>query len=85
MFMVSIFEILKGVIKKLDQYRSRFYWQGDTYKKKYRLAKWDILCRPKDQGGLGIIDPRDLKYLPSEQMDSKFAQYRRHLADFANE
>jgi hypothetical protein len=54
--MVSIFEILKGVIKKLDQYRSRFYWQGDTYKKKYRLAKWDILCRPKDQGGLGIID-----------------------------
>jgi hypothetical protein len=22
----------------------------------YRLAKWDILCRPKDQGGLGILD-----------------------------
>lgn len=20
----------------------------------YRLAKWDIMCRPKDQGGLGI-------------------------------
>jgi hypothetical protein len=56
MFMMSIFEISKGVIKKLDQYRSQFYWQGDTDKKKYRLAKWDILCRPKDQGGLGIID-----------------------------
>jgi hypothetical protein len=56
MFMMSIFEIPKGVIKKLDQYRSRFYWQGDTDKKKYRLTKWDILCRPKDQGGLGIID-----------------------------
>jgi hypothetical protein len=56
MFMMSIFEIPKEVIKKLDQYRSRFYWQGDTDKKKYRLAKWDILCRPKDQGGLGIIN-----------------------------
>ena len=23
-------------------------------KKKYRLTKWNIICRPKDQGGLGI-------------------------------
>jgi hypothetical protein len=56
MFMMSIFEILKGVIKTLDLYRSRLYWQGDTDNKKYHLAKWDIMCRPKDQGGLGIID-----------------------------
>jgi hypothetical protein len=44
MLMMSIFKIPKGVIKKLDQYRSRFYWLGDTNKKKYRLAKWNILC-----------------------------------------
>ena len=25
-----------------------------SIRKKYRLAKWDILCQPKDQGGLGI-------------------------------
>ena len=25
-------------------------------KHRYRLAKWDILCRPKDQGGLGILN-----------------------------
>lgn len=25
-------------------------------RKKYCQAKWDILCRPKDQGGLGIAD-----------------------------
>ena len=56
MFMMSFFEIPKGVLKKLDQYRSRFFWQGDLDKKKYRLAKWDILCHPKDQGGLGVID-----------------------------
>jgi hypothetical protein len=55
-FMMSIFEILKGIIKKLYYYRSWFYWQGDIDQKKYHLAKWDIMGRPKDQYGLGIID-----------------------------
>jgi hypothetical protein len=40
----------------LDFFRSRFFWQGDSEKKKYRLAKWSVVCRPKDQGGLGIQD-----------------------------
>jgi len=51
---MSFFEIPKGVRKKLDYFRSRFFWQSDEHKKKYRLAKWDILCQPKEQGGLAI-------------------------------
>ena len=54
MFLLSFFEIPKGVRKRLDIYRSRFFWQSDQQKKKYRLTKWSIICRPKDQGGLGI-------------------------------
>ncbi|WVZ90587.1 hypothetical protein U9M48_036874, partial [Paspalum notatum var. saurae] len=54
MFMMSFFEIPKGILKKLDFYRSSFFWQGDNHKKKYRLTKWDILCLLKDQGGMGI-------------------------------
>ena len=54
MLLLSFFEILVGVRKSLDFYRSRFFWQSDELKRKYRLAKWDIICRPKDQGGLGI-------------------------------
>lgn len=54
MFLLSFFEVPVGVGKRLDFYRSRFFWQGDELKRKYRLAKWDIICRPKDQGGLGI-------------------------------
>jgi hypothetical protein len=56
MYMMSFLAIPSGVLKKLDYLRSRFYWQGDGHKKKYRLAKWDIICRPKEQGGLGIHD-----------------------------
>jgi hypothetical protein len=54
MFMMSFFEIPRVILRKLDYLRSRFFWQADTQKKKYRLAKWDILCQPKDMGGLGI-------------------------------
>ena len=56
LFMMSFFEIPKGVLKNLDKFRSRFLWQGSSDKHKYRLVKWDILCRPKDQGGLGIVN-----------------------------
>jgi hypothetical protein len=47
-------EIPVGVRKRLDFYRSRFFWQSDEAKRKYRLTIWNIICRPKDQGGLGI-------------------------------
>jgi hypothetical protein len=39
MFMMSFFRIPKGVLEKLNYYRSRFFWQCDEHKKKYRLAK----------------------------------------------
>jgi hypothetical protein len=54
--MISFFLLPKGVLHKLDYYRSRFCWQGDSEKKKYRLAKWSVVCCPKDQGALGIHD-----------------------------
>jgi hypothetical protein len=54
MFMLSFFEIPRGVLERIDCFRSGFFWQGGNHKKKYRLARWDILCQPKDQGGLGI-------------------------------
>ena len=54
--MLSFSKIPKGVLKKLDYYRSRFFWQCDEHTKKYRLAKWSILCEPKSIGGLGITN-----------------------------
>ena len=60
MFMFSFFEVPIRVRKRFDYYRSRFFWQSDEHKQKYRLTKWNIICRPKDQGGLGI-EVLDLK------------------------
>jgi hypothetical protein len=48
--------VAKGVLEKIDYYRSRFFWQNDNQKKKYKFAKWSILCQPKDLGGMGIMN-----------------------------
>ena len=56
MYMISFFQLPKGVLHQLDYFRSRFFWPGDNEKEKYRLAKWDVVCRPKDHGDLGIHD-----------------------------
>jgi hypothetical protein len=54
MFMLSFFEVLKGVLEKIDYFRSRFFWQNDSQRKKYRHTEWNIVCQPKDQGGLRV-------------------------------
>jgi hypothetical protein len=30
------------------------FWHSDGHQRKYRLTRWNIICRPKDQGGLAI-------------------------------
>jgi hypothetical protein len=45
---------------KNETFRSQFFfWQNEGQKKKYHLTKWDVLCTPKDHGGMGILN---LKY-----------------------
>jgi len=56
MLMLFFFEIPKGVLEKIESFRSRFFWQNDQHKKKYRLVKWKLICQPKTQGGLGVQD-----------------------------
>src|SRR4051812_44611770 len=56
LYMISFFQMPKGVLNKVDYFRSRFFWQGDSEKKKYRLARWNVVCRLKEFGGLGIHD-----------------------------
>lgn len=40
----------------MDILRKSLLWQGGLHTKKYHLIDWEIVCSPKDQGGLGVLD-----------------------------
>ncbi len=60
LYMLSFYELPKGVQKRLDFFRARFLWQDDQGVKKYHLVNWPTVCLPKDQGGLGVLDLRKM-------------------------
>jgi hypothetical protein len=49
-------KLLKTVVKHIDKYRRHCLWRGtDINAKKPLQAAWNLVCKPKKQGGLGVI------------------------------
>jgi hypothetical protein len=47
----------KTVITQIDKYRKHCLWRGsDINAKTPPKAAWKLVCKPKIEGGLGIID-----------------------------
>ena len=47
-----------GVIKQLDRIIRQCLWRGNSDTPKQSLAAWDMICKPKNKGGLGITNFR---------------------------
>ena len=53
-YWTSVFLLPKAVINDINKILRGFLWnQGDLVKGIAKVA-WDVICTPKDQGGLGI-------------------------------
>jgi hypothetical protein len=45
-----------GIHRRMDQSRARFFWRGASNNFKFHMVSWPAVCRPKQFGGLGIIN-----------------------------
>lgn len=56
-YWMSMFRLPEWVSKKIDRIRRDFLWSGpDIEQPTCRLVCWKNLCRPRVQGGWGILD-----------------------------
>lgn len=47
----------KGFIKQIDKYRKHCLWRGsDLNAKQPSRAAWTMVCLPKQEGGLGVLN-----------------------------
>jgi len=51
-YMISLFPIPRGVIKRLDNIGRKFLWQGNKEKKSFHLVKWKAVMTSKKNGGM---------------------------------
>lgn len=57
-YWLNLYRLPKGVETKIDVIRKTFFWGQKTYggehKDKLHLLRWLEVCKPKEQGGLGV-------------------------------
>ena len=58
LYYMGFYWLQDGVHKKMDGVRAKFLWQGTEEKFRYHMSKWDMIARPKGQGGVGVINTR---------------------------
>lgn len=58
MYMMGFYLLPDQVHHKMDAIRARFFLDGLEGKKKYHMIKWEALCIPKEDGGLGFLNTK---------------------------
>lgn len=58
LYYMGFYWLPDGVHKQMDRVRATFLWQGTEDKFRYHMAKWEMVTRPRDLGGLGVINTR---------------------------
>jgi hypothetical protein len=55
-YFLSFFKVPPGIISSIESLFKNFLWGGSDEAKKIHWVKWERVCKPKEEGGLGIKD-----------------------------
>jgi hypothetical protein len=59
-YTMGFYLLPKGTHKKMGSVRAKFFWRRASEEFKYHMVRWGAVCRPRDMGGLGIVNTRIL-------------------------
>ena len=58
MYLLLVLSAPKSILKEIRSLQRNFLWGGHEAKAKFSLVCWEDICQTKEQGGLGLIDPK---------------------------
>ena len=47
-----------GILKQIERIQRQCLWRGNSDTPRQSLAAWDLVCLPKNKGGLGVLNLR---------------------------
>ncbi|XP_068486393.1 uncharacterized protein [Phaseolus vulgaris] len=62
LFYLSLYKAPNCVCRSIISLQRRFLWGWGKEKKPIAWVSWEVLCKPKEEGGLGIKDIRKFNY-----------------------
>jgi len=58
LYYLSLFRALVAVCKSITRIQRRFLWGLGKEKESISWVSWKVLCKPREEGGLGLRDIR---------------------------
>jgi hypothetical protein len=59
-FAMSMYLLHEATHSAMDSTQGRFFWEGVGPKRKYHMVDWAMVCKPKEDGGLGVLNTRHM-------------------------
>jgi hypothetical protein len=53
---MSFYLLPKGIHKRMDNVKAKLFWRGASDEFRYHMVRWGAVCRPRNFGGLDIIN-----------------------------
>jgi hypothetical protein len=58
-----------GIKKAMAKFIHKFLWQGGKdNEKKFHMENWNIVCAPREHGGLRVLDPERVNISLGEKL-----------------